>query len=726
MAFFDRFRRGKTSQPGSGNDDMPEEKLVEQWVKRLDRARAHDKPARGKYAIDRRWAAGTMDIDRAVATNLIGTYIDILVDYLYAKDPDVSVQPAEEVQSAMPQLLQEPDPEALVLGDPEAIAQADARIAQANQELALRVKRAQRADFAATLQIVISRLWKRGKLKRNVKKQVRSCLSVGPGWIKVIMLSDELVKNPEVQQKLNDLRDNLKRVQAGQKRIAEGNVDDPILAQQELEEQIAGLEPTLEIVVKKTLAIDFVSAEDIQISTDVRYIDDYVDAGWCANRIFMPKDELPERFPRLEDDDCSQATCYVMRSPKEAIKPTDGFAADLDETMGIEDSEAADQYVTAVEAGYSTSAAGTIGSDTVEEFVAVWEIWDRRANNIKTRVEGVKRWAKEPFPPTYPTERFYPYFYLAFYEVDNARHSQSMSGRLAKLQDEFNSVRSGYRLTRHRSTPGVLFNSGAMGPEEARKVTESEEQELTGIKPTNPNAKLSDLFAAKPVAQVDPMIYDTTAIVRDMEKISGVQEAQQSSAVRRPNMTATEAEIEQSGFAARVQADQDTLDDMLSELAQYTAELALGCLTEQDVVKIAGSQAWWPENLPIEDLTSLVEVDIEAGSTGKPNRQAEQKAWSTMLPMIRQDIIEIQQARMMGNEPLAKALTELLRETLKRLGDRADIARFIPDPVPIPPGTMGPEGEGGPPGSGEEAGGGPPANEPGRIEARRPITQEAA
>src|SRR5690606_28653955 len=99
---------------------------------------------------------------------------------------------------------------------------------------------------------------------------------------------------------------------------------------------------------------------------------------------------------------------------------------------------------------------------------------------------------------------------------------------------------------------------------------------------------------------------DRRRIVDDMEKISGVQEALQSSST--PRKTATQADIEQSGFAARTSADRDTVEMVLDEIAQYTAEVALQAIPLEEAQRIAGPNAFWPHGMDIEDLLTMVEI----------------------------------------------------------------------------------------------------------------------
>src|SRR4051812_3808687 len=63
-----------------------ERAAVKKAVTEYEQAREFDKYARRQYAIDRRYAAGTADKRWVVNTNLIGSFIDILTSFLYARN----------------------------------------------------------------------------------------------------------------------------------------------------------------------------------------------------------------------------------------------------------------------------------------------------------------------------------------------------------------------------------------------------------------------------------------------------------------------------------------------------------------------------------------------------------------------------------------------------------------------------------------------------------------
>lgn len=629
-------------QDGNNNDEetsrATEEKersLVEKKLKKYNDAREFDANFRKQVAIDRRYAAGTSDLSWAVTTNLIGAYIDILVALLYARNPDVSVRKAAQVDNS-------------------------------NTRVPMDI-------FAKTSEIIISKLWHKG-LKKAAKKVVRSALSNGEGWIKASIYADKKPQ-PQLESELNDAQTTLARIEAQQKLLEDPDGKDPETLEQEKSEKAAlikELQEKTEVAVTKAFIVDFIPTQNMQVSTDIQVIEDYLEADWIGNEIYVLQDDVLARFPRLTIEDIKLAKKYYQTAPKERT------TRDIDNVLpqGMLTAESAQAFTT------TTSDAES------PAFLRIIEIWDRTDKQIYTMVDGVKKWAIEPYAPPYPTDRFYPYFNTSFFEVDGERHSQSLSWRLYKLQDEYSSCRSNFRLARERGISAIMFNATAIDDAEAKRIADGKIQEYIPVKPSDPAMPLGDIFIAKPVAPIDMRLYDPTLILNDMEKISGIQEALQAAQQAGNPITATEANIQQTGTKARTTAYQDALESMLTELATYTEQQALQCLTTQEAQRYAGDKAFWPVGMDIEDLFTLVEIDIEAGSTGKPRQATELQAWGTLLPMIKETLQQIEQALGSGNLPLANAYIELIKETMLRLGDESDPERFIPrQPPPGSPGA---------------------------------------
>jgi hypothetical protein len=613
--------------------DKAEQLAVDSLWKEYKTAREFDKDAFKQYGVDRGYASGAKTKNWASDANLVGTFIDILVSFLYARDPDVSASAAKNVGGV----------------SPENVA------------------------FAETAGIIVSRLWKKGRLKRAARKMVRSALSIGPGWLKVIM-THETRKDPVVQAELNDLEDNIQRVEFLKEQLEdpEGEEDlteDQITVKlQELRQAQDSLQDKLEVIHRSGLAIDYVMADDMQVSLDVGDIGDHLDANWNANYIFKTGDDIRSEFPRITAKDLAAATEYFQVKPKKR-KGSDG------EDMFDDD---ADQK----NARFAKATDGS-GTDGIK-FYKIVELWDKRDNHIKTMIEGVKKWAIPPYKPTFATSRFYPYFYLGLFEVDGGRHPQSLSGRLRKLQDEYSSKRSNSRLASERSVPGTIFDATGVTPDDARKIESAVSMEMIGIKPAKGD-DIRKLFSAKPIPSIDPLVFDTRSVLADMERISGVQEALSSTVTTQK--TATEAKIQDLGFNSRSSSDRDTLEDVLGDLAEYTLELAIQGVPAEQAERIAGVGAFWPEGMAVEDIITLAEMEIKAGTTGKPDDEQLRQSWSVLLPLVQAVMEKIQQSQLIGNLPMAIALRNLLAETFRRLDERIDIEKFIPqgDPLDLRP-----------------------------------------
>jgi hypothetical protein len=674
-------------QRGDGQTEVAEneQKAVQAAVDEYNAARSFDEPARRNYHRDRKYAAGKSDKTWKSNANILGSHIDILKSYIYAQNPDVSCRPGEKV---------------------------DQQITEDDQA------------FAQTTQIVISKLWKRAKLKKSARRQVGSTLTTGPGIIKALMYTDKRPA-PQLEKDLKDAQGNLARIQQLQVEISEDDGDSDDSRQRkidELQNQIKGLNAKIEKMKVKGLCVDLVRSEDFQCSLDVASLADHLDADWNSDDLFIRKDQLRTRFPLLTKADVNAAATYYQTAPKieqnSIIYTGDSRPDEPGSTDGA---------FTKAKPGQNADGKTTENGKPVE-FAKVTEMWCRSENVIKTFVEGVKRWAVQPYPPPQGSRRFYPYFNLEFYEVDGERHPQSLPEREIKLQDEYASRRSNGAEVRERSVPLKVFNAGMVDPAEAKKIEKGQNLELVGLRLTDPQGDVNKAVGVVAMPRIDWQAYATDDVLRDMQFMSGVDEAAQNAP--QAGVTATAVEKSAQTFASRTGSDRDALEDMLTDLAQYTAETALQALTVQDVKKLAGNAAFWPgpnevvdpmtgettvtPGMDYEDLADMLDIEIVAGSTGKPQARADKETWATLLPLVQQAIGVITTLEAQGaatGDPVllaqAKGQRALLRETLKRLDDRMSLDQILPPPVKpnlppalpgatgVPPGQPSPEGPAG-------------------------------
>ncbi len=646
-----------------------EEAAVRQFFKQFDDDQKFDKPIRNQIRKDRSYASGEAQAGWAVSTNLIGSAIDVLVATLYARDPDVSVKPA-------PQVDPPPDPvTGMVPPQPE---------------------RLRNAQMAASLELVLSTLWKKGKLKTRMRRVIRSILSASHGWLKVLPITgtqpDPLAQNEynTLQQNVADVAAQIAALNAGQ--TLDGNtasVDDLEVQKQQLETSMAALSNRLEVEVCYGFTFDVVKPENMQVGTDVELLEEYADSDSLTEIMYFPHDQLRAKFPDLKDTDLLAAEKYYRKMPKNANHGESDPAKDTGELI-------ARMYPNqgSTEDLYST----VDGQDGARPFAKVLEKWNKADNHIYTTICGVKVWARKPYQPSFASSRWYPYFYFAINEVDGQRSPQSLSSRGAKLQDEFACVRSNLRITRRRSIPGTIVDATSLPDTELEKVEKGVIAEVLPLRTTLPGQDFQKMFAAKPVPNIDIRLYDTTPIVSDLERTFGLSDTQQQT--KSIETTATEEEIKASSSNTKTSTWRDMIETTLSEVAEFCAEVGLQKIPPNIAAKIAGPAVFWPNGLSLEDITSLVQVSITAGTTGKPRNSGDREAWRVIAPQLQTLAVTIFKLKQSPETaPLAAALEEQLKETLRRFGDESDLSRFIPQ-LPAAPAAAAPMGAppGAPPG----------------------------
>lgn len=561
-----------------------------------------------------------------VNVNLCQSTMGVLVPKLYARNPDVSVTPADSVDA----------------GRFEAVRQ-----------------------FGRTAEVMCSREWRRGRLKGKLKRQVRGTLTIGFAWLKAAMQIDT-VTDPVMQSRINDLQDNLAEIDRKVRVLQEGGHEcyNEEAMREELVIEMQAAQAKLEVERARGMVFVNPRAEDILVSGEIRELVDYPDAERITHRTWWKADSVCATF-QVSKDQLRTATRYRLTG--------------------------------------DSSAPKSVTEDAEGDWLAVLERWDRKAGVVHTFVNGCEFLLRPSGPPNPSSSRFYPFFLSAWNWVDDTRLPLSDVAQWAPLQDEYNSVRSNFKEHRRRSMPSRVVNGQVVNDADATKMKDTSINEIVRLVGVDPAVPIGNLVAELRGASIDPALYDVRPIMYDLDLVSGVQEAARQAI--KTDITATEANIQEASGAGRTTERQDTLEDMLAEVAQYTIELMLQVYTEEDAIRIAGVGAVWPgvgspNQLSIDELHNIVEIEIRAGTTSKPSTVQGQKVWGTLLPIIQPMVERIhvlrQQAQggqvitdpktgmqmQMPPDPsaamLADCLQELLIETVKRTDDRIDVTKFLP------------------------------------------------
>lgn len=494
--------------------------------------------------------------------------------------------------------------------------------------------------FAATAEAVISELLvKRGKLKKRVKRQVTSAYTCSIGWLKVCWQEDPQ-QDPIITNTLKDSQDDMQRLSALQEEVSEQEPGNE-LQKAQLQQGAQGLQAQDEVKVSRGMTCDFTLPDDVLVlDASIREISDYDRAEALANRIWMTREQYKKRFGR----DAIKGRVYREGKGGEG-------GAGMQPATGLE--------------------------DKAKDLLAVWEVWEQVSGRVFTVCEGEEGYCRDPYSPTWTGKRWYPFFLLAFNEIDGCMFPLSDVELTEEVVREYNKARDDWERDRKDCLPlNIARKGGTLTPEDVERLRNRNGVDFIMIDGPGGRPISDDIFVGS-LGQLNPANYDTTPSRQDMEMLVGGGDAARGSVLKAK--TATEAEILSQGLRGRSAERTDVIEDMLTEVGTFVLEMALRKMTLQEVQEIAGPDAMWPE-LSAEDVFKQVTLSVRGGSTGKPDRLQEQDRWTKLLPVIEKAMAQVGQLRAAGQDAEAEAVSELVRETMRRFDERIDIERFLPAP----------------------------------------------
>lgn len=515
--------------------------------------------------------------------------------------------------------------------------------------------------YCKTLETVTGNYLDHAFLKERMKATVRAAMTVSFGAIKV-MYQREYGKDPVIMQKIEDAQDNLKRA-----KYLAATLNDAIAIREqeaiseELEHTLRALNERVEVLKEEGLVIDRVLTENLLVDPACEEFADYPQADWIAQIVPMKKSDAEAEYGYKLDN----ATRYGDNKKK--VERASVFRGKGD-------------------------------SKDNDALICIIEIWDKKSQNVYTMAEGCDFWLREPYSPPRVGKRWYPFFLLPYTQVDGKFIAPSVVDLTEKLQAEHNEARDKFNAHRDLVRPGYIA-AGDVNEKTIRRYADSLLGEITLIDVEG--QPVNQVIVPKQHPPFDITAYDTSASRQDWEMVTGLQDANRGNVSEAK--TATEARIMQQGLSSRVAEFRDKIEDMLTEVASYAAQILALELTADKVEKIMGPHKMVPEVLPngmpaINPLTGqammkqepayfwpelsrqetydMVSVTIRAGTTGEPDKLESQERISQLAPAVQPLITQIMQLQLQGID--ASALIALLREIITRYDDRIDADVLIP------------------------------------------------
>jgi hypothetical protein len=505
--------------------------------------------------------------------------------------------------------------------------------------------------FGETAEAVLEKLLiGDAKLKRRAKRLLTSCYTNAIGWWKLSWQQGRPA-DPLITNRIKDTQDNLALIEQQKAALESPHAgNDADLKEAELRETLAGLQVQAEKRIGRGLALDFVMPEDMLVlDRGIFEIQDYERAGKLAHGVWMTRGAFEREFGY----DPEKARVYRDKSDANTSGQTQANGQDKDRDS---------------------------------QLLRVWEVWDQHSNRVHTVCIGDEGLCRESYSPDWCGQRWYPFFLLVWNEVDGCFMPPSDIDLTHELVKEYNETRQALAKDRDDSRPfTVVRKGGSLTPQDVESIRNRKGNDIIAVEGVGGQAISADIQSVQ-LGQIDPNTYDTTQARSDLEMLLGGGDAARGSVLKAK--TATEAEILSQGLRGRSAERTDVIEDLLSEVGAYALEVCLRKLTPDEVARIAGEAAVWPQ-LTAEEVFEQVTVRVRGGSTGKPDRLQEQDRWTKLLPVIKDTVKEIVATRQAGQEQLAQMAIALLKETLRRFDERFEIERYLPEPAAGKPGQDG-------------------------------------
>lgn len=647
--------------------------LVTEWRTRVDHARAfwEQRAFRAmrqdmEFAAGKQWQQSTGAkladdarlhdaVDQRYVANITLRHIQARTASLYGKNPKV-------IARRKPRLLSQiwdgtNHSYMLALAGLQANP-ADPMLAAVVQEANMVLQaNAQATKLARTLELLFEHEISEQEVpfKSQMKALVRRSLTTGVGYVK-LGYQRIVGMPPEVDAQIADYERQLSTVEQLASDMEAGEFTDTDAKAEELNQAISALAKTKQIVLREGLMFTYPHSTAVIPDPNCQQLRGWVGCDWVAEEYFLTADKIKQIY-----------NVDVKAAGGGTGSTTDGVTAR--------------EYMRGQNGVFSTNN-DTATKDTADAFFCVWEIYSRSDGQVYTICDGYRDFLVEPSPPDVKLERFFPWFPFVVNETysEGAVFPPSDVRLMRDMQMELNRSRQSLREHRRAALPRTVSRKGVLS--EADKATLADPVALTNIEleALDPNTKIQDVIQPLNGPTLDPRLYDTTPAYEDYLRTLGQQEANLGGT---SGATATEASIAEGSRVSTASAVVDDLDEFLSDFSRAAGQVLLMECSADKVRKVVGAGAVWPE-LSHEDVMSEIYLDVEAASTGRPNRAQEVQTAQAIFPLL-------MQVPNINPEFLAENL-------LRRMDDRLDLQdAFMPNTPSIMAMNRGGGGMGGAP-----------------------------
>lgn len=589
--------------------------LVKRWLKDVKEAKVHWGPAFKRMDICMQLAAhGTTTKADAEAeagyyvVPILNRLMNQAVASLYAKNPKAVAKRKQKLlyrlwdgdpasiaaamQKVMPPAppapmgsnggdMMPPEPPAPFEPDPQSIALL-MEIQEVKQQLVMYDR------MAKTMGLLFSYYLEEQDCgyKEQFKAMVRRTKVCGVAYVD-LDFQRILKKNPDVAQQIADTTSMIAAMEAQIAQLEAGQIEEGTAKMEELRLLLQDLQSKVDIIAREGPVLGFPRSKEIIPDKKCRHLKTFSGCRWIAREYDLTPEEILETY---KIDVGKDYTAYTKD--------------------------------------------GNVASEKDKGCCRVYRIQDKRNQQVLTVCDGYPDFLIEPSEPDVKIERFWTTFPLVFNEVesDEEIYPPSDVWNARHMQKEYNAQREGLREHRIAARPGYAAPKGKLETDDMAKLANKKAFEVVELVGMSPGEDIKSILQSLPTPGVDPAFYETETVFNDMQRVVGVQEANLGGT---SNSTATESSIAENSRATGTGSDVDDLDTMLSALARGIGQLLLTELSKETVLEIAGPGAVWPDLPPTrEQVVKDLVLEIQAGSSGRPNQAAELAKYERAMPWL--------------------------------------------------------------------------------------------
>jgi hypothetical protein len=312
--------------------------------------------------------------------------------------------------------------------------------------------------------------------------------------------------------------------------------------------------------------------------------------------------------------------------------------------------------------GGSVEASSISSGNT--DLCLVWEFYNKRDGLVYSICDGYPDFLREPAAPDVYTDRFWPWFLIAFNELPGTIFPVSDVSLIRPMQRELNRSRQGLREHRVSNRPMTVYADGVLSEDDIEAFRNRPVNAMVAIAGLQPGQDINTVVQAFKGAPIDPNLYEVNPVFQDLLRAVGDQEADLGGT---SGDTATESSIAAGAKASATASSVDDIDETLTEIARCSGQILLLNVSEDIVKTIVGPGAVWPTLTKAEVARDLY-MEIKAGSSGRPNQQQELQNFERLAPILMQ---------LPGVKP-----SFLVKQALQRMDDKVDVDEAIADGLP--------------------------------------------